>query len=77
MEEIGVKEARANFSAILDRVESGEQILLARRGRIVARIMPAERPIRKPLPSLKAFRDGIKPRGLPLSQLVSSEREKD
>ncbi|MCG8333681.1 MAG: type II toxin-antitoxin system prevent-host-death family antitoxin, partial [Proteobacteria bacterium] len=38
MLEINVKEARSNLSNILDRVEKGEEIIITRRGKRVARI---------------------------------------
>lgn len=40
MATIGSFEAKTKFSALLERVEQGEQILITRRGRPVARLMP-------------------------------------
>ena len=57
MLEVNVKEARAGFSKLLDKVEQGQHILLTRRGRKVARFIPPEQENR--LPSLKAFRQEI------------------
>jgi prevent-host-death family protein len=37
---IGSFEAKTKFSALLERVEQGEQILITRRGKPVARLMP-------------------------------------
>jgi prevent-host-death family protein len=40
MATIGSFEAKTKFSALLERVEQGEQILITRRGKPVARLMP-------------------------------------
>ena len=40
---VGVHEAKTNFSKLLDRVEQGEEVLVARRGRVVAKLVPATR----------------------------------
>ena len=41
VEVVGVDEAKIHLSGLLDRVESGEQIEIARRGEVVARLIPA------------------------------------
>lgn len=41
MDEIGVFEARNNLSALLDRVEQGEEITITRNGKPVARLVAA------------------------------------
>jgi prevent-host-death family protein len=41
MMEIGAFEAKNRLSALLERVERGEEILITRRGRPVARLVPA------------------------------------
>ena len=43
MFKVGAWEARKRLSALLDRVESGEEVVIMRRGRDVARMMPATR----------------------------------
>lgn len=37
---VGVHEAKTHLSRLLERVEAGEAIAVARRGRIVARLVP-------------------------------------
>ena len=44
METVGSFDARANFSALLERVERGEQIVITRHGKPVARLMPIAGP---------------------------------
>ena len=72
--EINVKEARARLSFLLTRVEKGDEVLLLRRGKKVARLVPAQNP-QRPLPSLKEFRSSIRLKGKPLSAVVTESRE--
>lgn len=37
-------EAKTNFGAVLDSIEGGEEIVITRNGREVARMLPASRP---------------------------------
>lgn len=41
MTDIGAFAAKTHFSQLLDRVEKGEEITISRRGRVVARLVPA------------------------------------
>jgi prevent-host-death family protein len=41
MREIGAFEAKNRLSALLDRVEHGEEIVITRRGKPVAKLVPA------------------------------------
>lgn len=43
MKEVKVAQAKAQLSALLDRVESGDQIVIARRGKRIARLVPEPR----------------------------------
>lgn len=49
-EQVNVYEAKTHLSKLLERVEAGEEIVIARNGRPVARLVPAqrERPPRVP-----------------------------
>ncbi len=76
MLEINVKEARSNLSAILDRVEKGEEIIITRRGKRVARISNVQN-THTPLQSLKQFRERISVKGKSLSQTVIDLREEE
>jgi prevent-host-death family protein len=42
MQTIGVFEAKSRLTALLDAVEKGDEILITRRGKPVARLVPAE-----------------------------------
>lgn len=74
--EINVKEARARLSFLLNKVEKGDEILLLRRGKKVARLVPVQTP-QRPLPSLKEFRSSIQLKGKPLSAVVVESRKKE
>ncbi len=41
MQTIGAFEAKTHFSALLDKVEKGEQIVITKHGRVVAKLVPA------------------------------------
>lgn len=41
MSEAGILEARNSFSALIERVEKGEEITITRHGKAVARLVPA------------------------------------
>ena len=73
MTEINVRDARRNLKALLDRAVAGEEIVLLRRGRPVARLLPPETERRR-LPSLAAFRASVYLGGRPLSREVAQAR---
>ena len=75
MMEVNVKEARGNFSSLLDRVERGEEIIIKRRGKKIARLISPEND--KFLPSLQNFRASIKLTGDPLSKAVTDLRNEE
>ena len=73
---INVKEARSKLSSLLDRVEAGEEVIITRHGKEVARLLRPNKTVKK-LPSLKEFRSSIKIKGNPLSDTVIQERKKE
>jgi prevent-host-death family protein len=72
--EINAKEARGKLSSLLKKVEKGDEIVVVRRGKQVARLVPFQRK-EKHLPQLREFRASIKIKGKPLSTTVSDSRE--
>jgi prevent-host-death family protein len=42
MREMGAFEAKNKFGYLLDQVERGEEVVITRRGKAIARIVPAE-----------------------------------
>lgn len=72
--EIGAKEARSKLSVLLKKAEEGSEIVIARRGKRVARLIALEDRVKR-LPSLRNFRASVKVKGASLGTLVSHERE--
>lgn len=44
MEKLSVYDAKAHFSELIERAESGRATVITKRGRVVARIVPAREP---------------------------------
>ena len=60
---VNLKDARRRLSALVTAAEHGESVIITRRGKEVARIVPpASKPL-KPFPDLAAFRASIKIKG--------------
>ena len=55
MRTVSLAEAKTNLSEILNQVQDGEEIIVTRRGRPVARIAPVPKAL-KPLESRAEFR---------------------
>lgn len=53
MREVGVLEAKTHLSSLLNEVEGGQEVLITRHGRPIARISPA-RPVRRSGPDFAA-----------------------
>ena len=75
MLEINVKEARSNFSQLLNKVDQGQDILLIRRGKKIARLVAPETD--RHLPNLKEFRKSIVLSGEKLSSVLLTARDKE
>ncbi len=43
METVQIAQAKAQLSSLLERVEAGEEIVIARRGKAIARLVPEPR----------------------------------
>ena len=77
MTRVSVKQARESFRKLLDQVEAGGQVVILRRGKEVARLVPPARARRRRLPDLQAFRASIRVKGEPLSRTVIRARRED
>jgi prevent-host-death family protein len=58
MEQVDINEAEAELSQLLDRVEAGEEIIIGRSGRPVARLVPYRNPAVQRRPG--AWRNKVK-----------------
>jgi len=77
MDDVNLKEARRRLGKLVDAAERGETVVITRRGRKVARLVPmAERPL-PGLPDLTDFRASLKPRGRSLTDELIAQREEE
>ena len=75
MIEISVKEARKNLSRLLDKVEHGDEIVITRRGKRVAKMVT---PISNTkLPQLQGFRKQLNVAGKSMSDVVVENRKSE
>jgi prevent-host-death family protein len=74
MNHIGIKQARQELPGLIDRAEAGEEVIITRQGKPVAKLIAAPKTM-KPLPSLAEFRRVIGQIGTPAAQLLRDERD--
>jgi prevent-host-death family protein len=77
MKKLTAVEAKVKFGAVLDAVERGEEIVVTRNGKVVARIVPANDPGMSQADAverLKTFADGITLGGLDLRAMRDEGR---
>jgi prevent-host-death family protein len=79
MREIGAVAARNKFRQLLDWVEAGEEIIVTRRGRIVARLVPPRPAVdreraRVAAAAIRTMSEGSKLRGLKIKGLLGQGR---
>ena len=74
--ETSIKEAREHFRTMLEQVASGEEVIITRRGKAVARILP---PLsgRPAVPDLSAFRESLEIQGESLRTALQRNREEE
>ncbi len=74
MDSVNLKEVRRRLSELVKAVECGETVVITRRGREVARLMPVESKRPDRLSEIAAFRASIAVQGKPLSEVVIEAR---
>jgi prevent-host-death family protein len=79
MHEVGAFEAKNNLAALLDEVERGDEVLITRRGKPVARLVPAttgfdREKARRAAQELLEARQGVTLGGLRIKDLVADGR---
>ena len=79
MREIGAFEAKNRLGTLLDWVEQGEEVPITRRGRVAARLVPAEPRIdrvkaRRAADGIRECRRGLRLEGLRVKDLVDEGR---
>jgi prevent-host-death family protein len=80
MKSVGSYEAKTHLPALLERVEKGERIVITRRGKAVAMLVPfaaaAESDVRGVIEALKAYsrHHGRTLRGLKVREMIDEGR---
>jgi prevent-host-death family protein len=79
MREIGAFEAKNKLGTLLDWVENGEEVLITRRGKAVARLVPAEpgfdrAKARRAADGIIEARRGVTLGGLKIKDLINEGR---
>jgi prevent-host-death family protein len=78
MTSVGSFEAKTHLSELLDRVAKGEKILITRRGRPVAMLVPPlrepSRDVREVIQEMKSLRRGNKLGGISIRELIDEGR---
>lgn len=73
MLEVNIKELRDQLAEYITRVEAGEEIVVTRRGKVVAHLAPPDR-ARAQFPDLTEFRAAIALKEEGVSETVIAER---
>jgi prevent-host-death family protein len=79
MKEIGTFEAKNRLSALLDLAESGEEVVITRHGKEVARLVPPRGTVNRDLARqaaqrIREMRKGVTLGGLTIKDLVNEGR---
>jgi prevent-host-death family protein len=79
MREIGAFEAKSKLGQLLDWVESGEEVVITRRGKVVARLVPPDSAFdrdraRGAAARIRAMRKGVTLGGLSIKDLINEGR---
>ena len=77
MDIINLKEARKRLGELVNAAEHGETVVITKRGRKVARLVPIERKRPGRFPDLAAFRASIKVKGRSLTDELIAMREEE
>lgn len=76
MNTLTVKDIRQHLSEAISNAESGEETVITRYGRPIAKLVPIETEQRR-FPDMSEFRKSIKLKGKPLSQTVIEMRNEE
>ena len=80
MKEVGAFEAKSRLGQLLDWVEAGEEVVITRRGKVVARLVPPSPAFdrersRRAVQRIRAMRKGVTLGGLRIKDLINEGRE--
>ncbi|MBI1864961.1 MAG: type II toxin-antitoxin system prevent-host-death family antitoxin [Nitrospirae bacterium] len=74
MRTVSVAEAKVHLSEILNQVETGQEVVITRRGRPVARLATVRKAF-KPLPLLSGFRASMPKSKTPSAEIIRKMRD--
>ena len=79
MKQVGAFEAKSRLGQLLDWVESGEEVVITRRGKVVARLVPPNRAFdpergRRAAQRIREMRKGVTLGGLAIKDLINEGR---
>lgn len=83
MDEIGILDARNNLSALVERVEKGEEVIITRHGKPVVKMVAVEpadeeerrRRAREAIKAIREMRKEVKPLGdITIKELIEEGR---
>ncbi len=77
MNTVSLKDARKRLGELVEIVEHGESVVITRRGRQVARLVPAEKKAARQLPDLTQFRASLKVKGRSLTDELLAMRDEE
>ena len=76
MGQVSVAEAKAQHSSLLDAVECGQPVVITRRGKAIAELVPRHA-VRDLLPQLQALRDSLPHQGTSGVETMRALRDED
>jgi prevent-host-death family protein len=79
MREVGAFEAKSRLGQLLDWVEAGEEVVITRRGKVVARLVPPGMALdhersRRAVQRIRGMRKGVTLGGASIKDLISEGR---
>ncbi len=74
MQTVTAREARKTLSTLLSEAEHGAVVSITRRGQEVARLVPPDSVENSEFPDMTEFRNSIRVKGKPTSQIVMEMR---
>ena len=74
MRQVTVAEAKAQLSSLLDAVESGQPVVITRRGKAIAELVPRHA-VRDLLPQLQALRDSLPHQAISGVETMRAQRD--
>ena len=79
MKEVGAFEAKSRLGQLLDWVEAGEEVVITRRGKVVARMVPPNMAFdraraRRAAERIREMRKGVTLGGLAIKDLIGEGR---